>query len=414
MKKTIHRIPLVVALAVAACAPFAQAASEGDMAPADKASNELYWQGQAALKKADWAGALKRFGDLESLLRKNEPRSADAALYWQAYVLVQARRNGEAKTMVERLHREFPGSRWSKDADALLQQVKPAAAKVDVDGGDDELAEVAIEGLMSAPADRAIPLLKKVLQGNRSSRLKKRALFVLSQVDDGSGLDAVFDVAANATDPSLREEAVRILGISGDDRAIARLRDIYAKSGDANEKRRIIEAFLVADRKDLVLAAARDEADPAVRAQAIQTLGALDASEELRQLFATTRDPANQRAIVQALGVAGNASALAAIAGDAKQGEEIRIAALEALGVAGDGGGTEALVRLYSQADTPALREAVLQGLLVSDDSDAVLGLYRKAASVDEKKRLLRTLTMMGDDAAIDAIEAELGKPEKP
>lgn len=414
MKKMIHRIPLAIAFALAAGAPLpAHAASEGDMAPADKASNDLYWQGQAALKKSDWAGALKRFVDLEALLRKNEPRNADAALYWQAYALTQARRNGEAKTMVERLHREFPGSRWGEDADGLLQQGKPGAAKAGVDGGDDELAEVAIEGLMSAPADRAIPLLKKVLQGNRSDRLKKRALFVLSQVDDGDGLDAVFDVASNSSDPSLREEAIRILGISGDDRAIARLREIYAKSNDANQKRRIIEAFLVADRKDLVLAAARDEADPAVRAQAIQTLGALDASEELRQLFATTHDADNQRAIVQALGVAGNASALAAIAGDARQGEDIRIAALQALGVAGDDGGSDALVKLYSQANSPALREAVLQGLLVSGDSQAVLDLYRKAGSVDEKKQLLRTLTTMGDDAAIDAIEAELGKPEK-
>jgi hypothetical protein len=56
------------------------------------------------------------------------------------------------------------------------------------------------------------------------------------------------------------------------------------------------------------------------------------------------------------------------------------------------------------------LREAVLQGLLVSGDSGAVLTLYRNAKSVDEKKALLRTLTVMGDDAAIDAIESELDK----
>ena len=85
----------------------------------------------------------------------------------------------------------------------------------------------------------------------------------------------------------------------------------------------------------------------------------------------------------------------------------------EALGVAGDRGGDQALVRLYGQANTPALRDAVLQGLLVSGDSDAVLTLYRNAKSVDEKKVLLRTLTTMGDDAAIDAIEAELDKPGK-
>lgn len=404
---------LATAFALAFAVHAAQAASEGDMAPADKAANQLYWQGQAALKKSDWPTALKRFTELERVLREKEPRSADAALYWEAYALTQARRTAEAKAALDKLHREFPDSRWSKDAEALVQQASPSSPKVGA-RDDEDLAEVALEGLMSAPPERALPLLKKVMQGNHSIKLKKRALFVLSQLDDSAGLDLVVEAAKGTTDPDLREEAIRILGISGEDRAIERLREIYASSKDAHERRQIIEAYLVADRKDLVLAAARGEPDPSVRAHAIQTLGALDASEELKQLFDVTTDEANRRAIVQALGVAGNSAALAAIAGNAQQPQEIRIDALQALGVAGDRGGGEALVRLYGQANTPALRDAVLQGLLVSGDSDAVLGLYRNAKSVDEKKLLLRTLTTMGDDAAIDAIEAELDKPGKP
>jgi hypothetical protein len=403
---------LATAFALAFAAHTARAASEGDMAPADKAANQLYWQGQAALKNSDWPSALKRFADLERLLREKAPRSADAALYWEAYTLAQARRTAEAKAVLDKLHREFPDSRWSKDADALVQQMSPSSPKGGA-GDDEDLAELALEGLMSAPPERALPLLKKVMQGNRSIKLKKRALFVPRQLDDSAGLDLVVDTAKATTDPELREEAIRILGISGEDRAIERLREIYASSKDAHERRQIIDAYLVADRKDLVLAAARGEPDPSVRAHAIQTLGALDASEELRQLFDVTTDEANRRAIVQALGVAGNSAALAAIAGNPRQPENIRIDATQALGVAGDRGGDQALVRLYGQANTPALRDAVLQGLLVSGDSDAVLTLYRNAKSVDEKKVLLRTLTTMGDDAAIDAIEAELDKPGK-
>jgi HEAT repeat protein len=335
-------------------------------------------------------------------------------LYWEAYALTQARRTAEAKATLDKLRREFPSSRWSKDAEALLQQGSPAAVKSFTEEGDEDLAEIALEGLMGAPPERALPLLKKVMQGNHSIKVKKRALFVLSQLDDGVGLGIVVDVAKGTTDPELREEAIRILGISGEDRAIERLRELYASSKDAHEKRQILDAYLVADRKDLVLAAARGESDPSVRAHAIRTLGALDASEELKQLFDATTDDANRRAIIDALGVAGNSAALAARAGDARQPEEIRIAALHALGVAGDRGGQDALVGLYGQANTPALRDAVLQGLLVSGDSDAVLALYRNAKSVDEKKALLRTLTAMDDDAAIDAIEAELDKPGKP
>jgi hypothetical protein len=239
-------------------------------------------------------------------------------------------------------------------------------------------------------------------------------LFVLSQLDDGSGLDTVVDATKSAADPELREEAIRILGISGEDRAIERLRELYATSKDAHEKRQIIEAYLVADRKDLILAAARGESDPALRADAIQKLGTLDASEELKQLFGTTQDAGNQRAIVDALGIAGDADALAAIAGDAKRPEDIRINALHARGIAGDRGGEASLVKLYPQANTPALRDAVLQGLLIAGNSEAVLDLYRAAKTTDEKKALLRILTSMGDDAAIDAIEATLDKSGNP
>jgi len=414
MTKTIHRIPRAAAFALMVFAPLAHAASEADMAPADQAANALYWEGQTALKQSDWPLAIERFEALERQLRGKEPRSADAALYWQAYALMQARRTGAAKALVERLHREFPQSRWGKDADALLLQARPATARVDVERGGDELAEVAIEGLMGAPADRAVPLLKKVLHGDRSIRLKKRALFVLSQVEGGTGLDVVIDAATNATDPALRGEAIRILGISGDERAIARLRETYAGSRAVEEKRRIIEAFLVADRKDLILAVARDETDPVLRKRAIDALGALGASDQLRTLFAATRDEANQRAIVRALGVAGNVPALEALAGDAKQAEPIRLAALEALGVAGDRGGVQALAKFYSHADTSALREAALDGLLIAGDSRTVLDLYRKAADSGEKKRLLRTLTQMGGDTALDAIEAELAAPGTP
>ena len=402
---------LAVAIALVLGTGSASAASEGDMAPTDKAANQLYWDGQASLKKSDWNGALKHFQDLEKLLRQKEPKSADAALYWEAYTFVQAKRTAEAKSAIERLHREFPASHWSKDADALLQQTRPAA-KVESSGTDDEeLADIAVEGLMNAPPERALPLLKKVLASQHSLQTKKRALFVLSQLGSDAALDVVIDTAKNSSDMELRAEAIRMLGVCGENRAIERLREIYASSKDAHEKSRIIEAWLVADRKDLVLASARNEPDPSVRAKAIETLGALDAADELKQLFDTTQDAENRRAIIQALGVAGNAEGLAAIAGNAKLPEDLRVQALHSLGVAG---ADDKLVALYAQANTPALRDATLQGLLIAGDSDAVLQLYRQAKTNDEKKALLRTLAVMNDDDAINAIEEELDKKEKP
>ncbi len=288
---------LAAALMLALGTHTAIAASEGDMAPADKASNQLYWDGQASLKKGDWNAALKHFQDLEKLLRAKEPQSADAALYWEAYTLVQAKRTAEAKTTLEKLRREFPNSRWSKDAESLLPQSRPATATVNTTSAEDEeLADIAVEGLMNAPPERALPLLKKVLQSNHSTKVKKRALFVLSQLgtDDGarrrhrSREELARSGAARAKRSACSASAARIARSNGCARSTR-------SSKDAHEKRQIIEAWLVADRKDLVLASARNEPDPSVRAKAIETLGALDASAELKQLFDVTtgcRQPA--------------------------------------------------------------------------------------------------------------------------
>jgi HEAT repeat protein len=415
-----HRLTLrallaaVLFMATAGASLFAHAAADDAMAPTDKQLNQLYWQGHEALQKGDWTAALKRFSDLEQQMRAKEPQNADAAVYWQAYTLLQAKRTTEAKTAVERLHRDFPKSRWSKDADALLRQTQPAgtAAKSSgAPGDDEELAEIAVEGLMNAPPGRAVPLLKKVLQSQHSDKVKKRALFVLSQIDEPAALDMVVDVARTSTDPALREEAVRMLGVSGDEHAIARLSDLYASSKDPREKRAIIQAWLVADRKDLILASARTETDETVRRQAIEALGAMDASSELKQLFDSTRDAANQSAIIQALGVAGNVKALTEIA-ESQQPDAIRIEAIHALGVAGDEGGGPALVKLYPKANTPALRDAVIQGLMVAGDSEAMMQLYRQSKTREEKQALLRVITTMGDDAALDLIESELNKPK--
>jgi HEAT repeats/Outer membrane lipoprotein len=407
-----YSILILAALALALAFGSASAlAAKEDGAPTDRQSNALYWEGQAALKDSDWSKALKLFEDLEKLLRKNEPESADAALYWQAYALAQSKRTAEAKGVIERMRRQFPESRWNKDADALLVQTQPTA-HIDAGSGDEELADIAVQALMSAPPERALPLLKKVLSSSRPLTTKKRALFVLSQLGTSEAFDAIIDTAKNASEPELRDEAIRMLGVSGSRAALERLSDIYATSTTAQDKRRVLEAWLIADRKDLVYAAARDESDESVRRKAIEVLGAMSASAELAQLLDTTRDAHNRHAIIQSLGVAGSTDPLVAIAGNTQLPEEERIAALQSLGIAGDRGGQQALRDLYAKADTPALRNAALQGLLIAGDTDSVIQLYKAARSADEKKALLRVLTQMDDDAAIDIIEDELTTPE--
>ena len=402
----------VLGLCLLAMTPV-QAMPDGDMAPNDKQLAELYWQGQDSLKKSDWSTARERFRRLEAELLKKEPASADAAVYWQAYALLQAKRNAEAKATLEKLKRDYPQSRWNKDADSLMRQIQVSSGATAAPvGNDDELAEIAVTGLMQAPPERAIPILRKVLQGSHSIEIKKRALFVLSQLDEDAALAVLGDIATSSSDTELRGEAIRMLGISGEDKAIDRLRAIYAASKTTDEKRSIIQAWLVADRPDLLMQAARGETDEELRKVAIHSLGAMDATSQLRELFASEKSNENRKSILQALGIAGDSKTLAEIAGS-NEPEEIRIAAIQSLGIANNDNSGEALSRIYIAANSPKIREAALNGLMISGDSDGMLNLYKQAKSKEEKQALLRMMTITGGESTIDLIEAELDKGGK-
>jgi hypothetical protein len=67
---------------------------------------------------------------------------------------------------------------------------------------------------------------------------------------------------------------------------------------------------------------------------------------------------------------------------------------------------------IYSRTADADIKRAALHGMLIGHDEQGVLALYRTAKTSDEKRELLRTLTMMGGDAALNAIDAALeGKP---
>lgn len=390
-----------------------RAMPDGDMAPSDKQLAELYWQGQESLKKSDWSTARDRFSRLETELRKKEPASADAAIYWQAYALLQAKRSAEAKSMLEKLGRDYPASRWSKDAESLRRQLQSISSSAPNPVSDDDaLAEVAVTGLMQAPPERAIPILRKVLQGSHSIKIKKRALFVLSQLDEDAALAVLGEIATGSNDEELRGEAIRMLGISGEDKAIDRLRAIYAASKSVDEKRSIIQAWLIANRPELVMQAARSETNDDLRNVAIQTLGAMNATNRLRELFASEKSIESRKAILQALGIAGDSKALAEIAAS-NEPEEIRIQAIQSLGMASSDDSGETLSRIYSAATSAGIREAALQGMLIARDSGSMMKLYKQAKNKEEKQALLRMISLTDSDAAIDLIESELDKGGK-
>jgi HEAT repeat protein len=288
-------------------------------------------------------------------------------------------------------------------AQAQTQAPKPQTTR-DTPTENEELAIAALEGLMAQPSDRALPILKKVLAGSQSTLVKRRALFVLSQVDAPEARDILLQTA-RSPNAELRQEAIRSLGIGGDPKALDALRQIY-DAGDADAKQSVLQAWLIAGRKDAVYEVAANAKSEEEASEAIRMLGAMGASEELRKLGERSKPTSG---LLDAYAISGDLASLRKIA-EGGGDRPMRVDAVRRIGIVGTDAARATLRELYTRSTDASVKDAALQGMLIAGDDKGVLELYRVAKTSEEKRTLLRTLTMMGSDAALEAIDATLEK----
>jgi HEAT repeat protein len=295
-----------------------------------------------------------------------------------------------------------------------IAQTPPASTKVaererankaeSAPSGDEELALAALEGLMSQPAERALPIIKKVLAGSQTTVVKRRALFVLSQIDSPEA-NAILAQTARAPDAGMRGEAIRSIGIGGNPKSLESLQEIY-KTGDSDVKHEVLQAWLIAGRKDLVFQAAVTAKSDDEASEAIRILGAMGAADELRKLGDRPNAP---RGLVEAYAISGDLTSLRKIA-DGGGEHSVRVDAVQKIGIIQNDAARAALRDIYSTSKDEEIRNAALQGMLIANDEQGVLTLYQAAKTGDEKRALLRMLSMMDGDAALKAIDAALEK----
>jgi HEAT repeat protein len=266
----------------------------------------------------------------------------------------------------------------------------------------EELALTAMEGLMSQPAERALPIIKKVLAGSQTTLVKQRALFVLSQLESPEA-NQILVQTSRSTNAALRKEAIRSIGIGGDRKSLEALREIY-NTGDADVKDEVLEAWLIAEDKEAVYQVALNAKSEDEARDAIDALGAMGAVDELRKLG---NRPNPSKRLVDAYAVSGDLASLRKIA-EGTGDVSIRADAVRKMGIVETDAARGALREIYSRSTDPEMKEAALDGMLTAEDEQGLLALYKAAKTSDEKRKLLRTLTAIDGDAALDAIDAAL------
>ncbi|MGD1071295.1 MAG: HEAT repeat domain-containing protein [Bryobacteraceae bacterium] len=374
-----------------------QAMKDAEKARTDQ-SSVSYDSGTLALDEHKYDEAIGRF---DAVIAAKSPR-ADGALYWKAYALNRAGRRDEALASLASLRHDYPNSRWLNDAQALEAEVKQGSGQAisPADETNEDLKLMAINSLMNADPERALPLLEGLLKGNSAPRVKERALFVLTQNRSPRAQQILAEYAKGAGNPDLQLRAIRYIGMSGAADAQQQLAGIYAASNDNEAKREIIRSLAVSKARYPLFNLAKNEKDEGLRTEAIRQLGAMKATDQLIQLYASETSADNRIQIVRSLFAAGASDKLLDLVRNEKD-PQVRNEGIRALAMSRSIA-PETLASLYAAGADPRAKRELINSLHQRGDAKTMVDLARKETDPAMKKYIVQGLGTMKNKEATD------------
>jgi tetratricopeptide (TPR) repeat protein len=235
---------------------------------------------------------------------------------------------------------------------------------------DDDERIAALNALLQMDADRAMPILTKVLERRDpcSVGLRRKAVFLVSQKRTPETADVLLRIARNDPDEEVREQAVFWLSQVPDERAVTMLQEILGTSKNENLKNKAL--FALSQHRSPKAAqflrdfALRENESDELRGQAIFWLGqrrSPENAEFLRSLYTRIRSDEVKEKILFSLsqqrGV-GNDKWLLDIVRNRSENLELR---KKALFWAGQGAApADQLISLYSTLADTEMREQLI------------------------------------------------------
>ena len=266
--------------------------------------------------------------------------------------------------------------------------------------GDDEDDErvAALNALLQMDADRAMPILTKVLERRDecSVALRRKAVFLVSQKRTAQTADLLLKIARNDPDQEVRQQAVFWLSQVPDERAVDMLEDILKNSKDEELQNKALFALSQhrSGRGSAILRefATKDGAPTELRAQAIFWLGQRPSQENndfLRTLYTRlTNDELKEKVLFslsQRRGM-GNEAWLMSLAVNEREDIELRKKALFWAGQSGVG--IDAIIPLYSRISNQEMKEQVIFVLSQRNSQPAAVDKLMDIAKNDKNSEL--------------------------
>jgi HEAT repeat protein len=276
---------------------------------------------------------------------------------------------------------------------------------------DDDERVIAINALQQMDAERAMPILRKVLarRDECSETLRRRAVFLVAQKKSPESAELL--VSAARTDPNteVREEAVHWLSRVGGDRALDFLRDVARSDTSVALRKRAIYSLAQSKepraRETLRALASTSGTTPEVRSEAIYWIGrSSDAADVqwLRQLFPSleTRE-LKERALGALSRQKDIAPFMMDVARDTREPIEVR---KSALGWAVRSATVPQLTALWDATKEKELKESLVLALSRRKEPEALdklIAIARSDADRDVRKSAVFWLTRSNEPRAL-------------
>ncbi len=260
-----------------------------------------YDAGMRALDQHKYDEAVQHF---DNVIAAKSTRS-DGALYWKAWALNRTGKRDDAIAAISQLRRDDPSSAYLNDAQVLEAEVRRSAgqpASPD-DQSNEDLKLMAINSLMDADAERAIPLVEGILKSGSAPSVKNRALFVLAQSRSPRAQQVLIEYAKGGSNPDLQLRAIQYVGMSGTKDSQQQLASIYGSATDARVKSAVLQSLMMSRASDDLMKIARSEKDPTLRNTAIRFMASTKSvpAEGLLELYNSGADAQTKRTIIDGL-----------------------------------------------------------------------------------------------------------------
>lgn len=374
---------------------------------ADNNDDRNYQSGTRALDNGRWDEAVEYF----TRVVNGGGTRADGAMYWIAWALNKQGNGAAALEWLDRMQKTYAESRWVTEARALQVEIRQRAGQPvkPENVPDEELRLMALNSLARADEQRAIPMLEKIVNGTGSPRLKERALYVLAQNGSPEARQIIIRIARGGN-PDLQARAVQHLGAFRDTESKQALLDIFKSSTNFTVKRNILRSFMRAGDREQLLEVAKTEPAVDLRAEAVQQLGAMGAQEQLAQLYASEKTIEVRKRIIQAMFQRHNPDALIQLLKTETE-PELRRSIVQNLGQMGSPQGAAALQALYASEKDEAVRRAVIDAFANQRNAKVLIELSRKETDAAMKRRILERLAQTKAPEATDYFMEILGQP---